>query len=139
MQTFPVSVIYFKYPQAIRKVPLRKHKRYLTRIPAVLRGTGDGGANSDALIIDLSESGCRLKLALPQDREIKITDNFPVGLTFMDKTLNDLQCVTRNATHMDGFHFIGVEFEGLTPEKGRLLKSFTEFFEDFQLAPAPFL
>lgn len=120
------SLVFFKYPTVIRKMPMRKSRRYKTFLPAKICFSEKKGdvASADALIIDLSEGGCRIKTG-----QIRAGNNFRLSYTFLDYKLEDIECEVRNIETIEGLYFVAVRFCSLSPRQIEDLKSCVELLE----------
>jgi len=138
VQNYPCPMLVFKYPAAVRKMPLRKHMRFRTSIPANICCSEKGTAYSDALIVDLSMEGCRLKIKTSHVPDIEINNVYKLKFTFLNSVLEDIDCVVRNINTTDNLHFIGAEFSCPSPKTIKELETLVDFFQKYQFDISPF-
>ena len=122
MQFFPASLIFFKYPEHVDKIPFRKSKRFKLNIPAKLLNP-QNVHKYDGEVCDISETGCRIKIA-------EISEDFPaVGsrlyLTFniLEKSI-ETDCILRNARGMDDALYAGLEFSSISQANRETIVAF---------------
>lgn len=108
----PVPLIFLQYPEHINSLALRKSQRVKTSIPAKMMGIRRDGdiISSNAIIADLSETGCLLELPSAELSEIGPDKNFYLTFTILDESI-ELDCTVRNIRKRGGHYLLGVEFK----------------------------
>ncbi len=108
----PIPLIFFRYPEHINSMAFRKSPRVRTSIPAKImgvRGTSDVICDN-AIIADLSETGCLLKVGSTELPEIEPSKDFYLTFTLWGESL-ELDCTVRNIRKNEGHYLLGVEFK----------------------------
>jgi c-di-GMP-binding flagellar brake protein YcgR len=126
-QFYPVPLVFFKYPQNIEFIEIRKSKRYKANIPLKLMHL-KSKKSREARIVDLSETGCMVKSDSSAADTYEFGDTFYITFNVMDKTL-ELDCGLRNFRSEDKERSLGMEFLNMTPEKGEVIRSIIEILK----------
>lgn len=131
--TVPAPLLFLTYPTAIKKIPLRKNPRYECLIPARVQCKG---YEFEALIIDLSEGGCRLSSKFPDGMDY---DDLPVGvdeeltvrfqLPSEDET-HGYSCFARHVVAGERKFFVGAQFSAHDREGLQRVRSFIHIVAD---------
>lgn len=124
MQFHPAPLLFFKFPDSLENMPIRKQARIKINTPAKILDRINV-IKKDAKIHDISENGCLLDLLSKDFEEMETSDEFYVTFKLMDKTL-ELDCKVRN-TRMSGENlFLGLEFINQSPKNQEIIKSFID-------------
>lgn len=101
---YPGPLIYLKYPQIIKEMSLRRHKRIKTSIQAWIYNV----VGNQAVILDISEGGCLLSSETYYDvgSSFYISFDLPNG-----DRVEYCRCWVRHVRRENGEILIGVEFE----------------------------
>jgi c-di-GMP-binding flagellar brake protein YcgR len=126
-QFYPVPLVFFKYPQNMEFIEIRKSKRYKANIPLKMMHLKSRNLR-EARIVDISETGCMVKSNASADDTYEFGDAFYITFNVMDKTL-ELDCGLRNFRSEDKVRYLGMEFLNMTPEKGEAIRSIIEILK----------
>jgi c-di-GMP-binding flagellar brake protein YcgR len=124
VQYHPSPLLFFKYPSVIKKLPFRKHKRLKVNIPARLYY--DGGPAVEALVADISEGGCLLKVLTDNVKEFGADKNRRLTFSILNTTLERLDISVKNTHIHENMEMLGVEFNNISPENLKIIKSFLD-------------
>ncbi len=99
MQFFPASLIFFKYPEHVGKIPFRKSKRFKLNIPAKLLDP-QNVHRYDGEVCDISETGCRIKIAEISENFSAVGSRLYLTFNILEKSI-ETDCMLRNAQRID--------------------------------------
>ena len=125
MQSNPSALFFTTFPSSLQSLGLRSEKRTSPGIAAEFH-VKDSKTLYKSLIVDVSQSGCRLAIdnsgipALPAD-DIPVGTELTVCVDLSDKTLL-LKGIIRNAKIEKGFTYCGIQFESNNRDIDVLLK-----------------
>ena len=126
-QFYPVPLLFFKYPQDIEFIEIRKSKRYKANIPLKMMHLKSRKLR-EARIIDISETGCMVRSDASAADTYEFGDALYITFNVIDRTL-ELDCGLRNFRSDDKEISLGMEFLNLTPEKGEAIRSIIEMLK----------
>lgn len=125
IQSKPSSLFFTTLPQSLQSLGLRAEKRASPGIAAEI-SFGEQKEALKALIVDVSQSGCRVAIEpeLLSDRpaeELESGSPITLCVDLSDKTLI-LKGVIRNAKKEAGYLYYGIQFESANSDVDVLLK-----------------
>jgi len=128
IQFYPVSLVFFKYPEEIETVAFRVCKRFKTNIPAKLLDSKQVTV-TQVVIEDISEKGCLLKVLA--DEKVNFAADTIHHLTFrvLETTLENINCLIKNQHTRNNYQMLGVEFCESPEKQLATLQSFICLFE----------
>lgn len=118
----PIPLIFFEYPSLINKTPFRKYKRFMVHIPAKIyfnEGTG-----IDALIDNVSEGGCSVKVLSEEEIEFEKDKKYKLSFTILDVPFENVEITVKTTKSEENVQLLGVEFPGLSEENKNTIKAF---------------
>ncbi|WP_164078273.1 PilZ domain-containing protein [Alteromonas facilis] len=125
VQSQPGQLFFTTFPRSLQSIGLRSERRAAPGIAAEL-SLGDDKNVLSSLIVDVSQSGCRVAVAqsLFEDRPaecIEAGQEVTLCVDLSEKTLI-LKGDIRNSRSDDGYLFLGIQFESTTNDVDVLLK-----------------
>ncbi len=136
IQYQPIPLVYFEYPIYIEELPIRISDRFSTNIPVMILFAGT--IMIDAVIANISESGCLIKTALSMDKELEIKKEFAslkrnCKLTFNTAGIgiDNLKCIVKNIRNLqtaENYILFGMEFSDMTLENKKNIDSLINLF-----------
>ncbi|MDH4028581.1 MAG: flagellar brake protein [Nitrospirota bacterium] len=127
IQYFPIPLLFFRYPSDIRKMPIRKHMRCKINIPVRLDCGRDTSA--EALISDISEGGCLIKVLAGRDTVFQAGGKCRISFSILNTVLKDLEVTVRNVHEHENMTILGAEFSSLSPGDRRTIASFIDIIK----------
>ncbi|MBI5098332.1 MAG: flagellar brake protein [Nitrospirae bacterium] len=124
VQYHPIPLLFLRYPSVIKKLPFRRHKRLKVNIPAKLYY--DGELAVEALVADISEGGCLLKVLSINAKEFSADKNCRLTFSILDTALERLETSVKNIHIHENMKMLGVEFNNISPENLKIIKSFLD-------------
>jgi c-di-GMP-binding flagellar brake protein YcgR len=129
VQYAPVPLVFFKYPDEIKSMSIRKSSRVKANIPAKLmvKKENDKFITEDARICDMSENGCLIEVPTVKFSDTESLAQCYVTFLLLDKNL-EFDCNIRNVRKKDNVYYLGSEFSNCQPESKNILTSFICMF-----------
>lgn len=125
IQSQPSNLFFTTCPMSLQSLGLRSEKRASPGIAAELT-FGEGSDAIKALIVDVSQNGCRL--ALEQDvlesvdaSQFEAETELTLCVDLSEKTII-LKGNIRNSKQQDGYLFLGIQFQSANSDVDVLLK-----------------
>ncbi|MGO9378160.1 MAG: PilZ domain-containing protein [Dissulfurispiraceae bacterium] len=122
MQFFPASLIFFKYPEHVGKIPFRKSKRFKLNIPAKLLDP-QNVHRYDGEVCDISETGCRIKIAEISENFSAVGSRLYLTFNILEKSI-ETDCMLRNAQRIDDALYVGLEFSSISEANRETIVAF---------------
>lgn len=136
IQYQPIALVYFEYPIYIEALPIRISNRFATNIP--VRILFADTITIDAVIANISESGCLIKTSLSMDDELEIKKEFAslkrnCKLTFNTAgiAIDNLECIVKNIRNVqtgENHILFGMQFSDITLENEKNIYSLINLF-----------
>jgi c-di-GMP-binding flagellar brake protein YcgR len=128
VQFFPFPLMFLRYPADVELIKIRVSHRHKVNLPAVLSDSSGAVLASDAVLLDISEGGCALKVPVAEGVELPPDAEYAISFRVLDRDLG-IGCRIRKMDKRGKYAwFLGMEFAGLSDEKMEMLNSFVEFF-----------
>jgi hypothetical protein len=111
MLSKPANLVFLSFPLAIQNMDLRAEQRQQIRIATKLLSSEDLGVVGDALIMDLSSSGCRI--GMKKDRlkkKLNTNDIIIIRVKAPDQSEVDIEGELKNQRSEDGLVYFGIKF-----------------------------
>lgn len=127
VQFYPFPLMFLKYPADVELIHIRETHRHRVNLPAVLSDASGAVIASDALLLDISEGGCALKVPAAEEVELPRDAEYAISFRILDRDLSigcRIRKIEKNGKHAD---LLGMEFAGASAEKRDMLKSFMDF------------
>ncbi|HMK59979.1 MAG TPA: flagellar brake protein [Dissulfurispiraceae bacterium] len=133
VQFFPAPLIFFRYPVHVDKIPFRKSRRFRLNIPAKLLNPADV-QTYDAEVSDISETGCRIKLAEMDEDFFSVGSRLFLTFHILEKGV-EADCILRNARKIDSSLYLGLEFASISQSYRDAIISFIDMLSKAISAP----
>lgn len=127
VQFFPFSLMFIKYPEKLETVKIRVAPRFKVDLPTKLMDNAKT-LMADALILDISEGGCGLRVPVEEGKELSPEGTYAITFSVMDKEIS-LGCGVRKLDKGTETWFLGVEFTNITPQNKEALTLFLDFLK----------
>ncbi|MBF0565295.1 MAG: PilZ domain-containing protein [Nitrospirae bacterium] len=101
----------------------RKHRRIKLNLPVKILDVQPVNV-TDATMLNISESGCLLKLLWKADRQFTLNKSYYATFRLMDKTIENIVCKVRNVKLSNEDHLLGMEFTHPDQESFEHIKYF---------------
>ncbi len=128
IQFYPVSLVFFKYPEEIETAAFRVCKRHKTNIPAKLLDAKQLTI-TQVIIEDISEKGCLLKVLADENVSFETDVTHHLTLRILETTLENINCLIKNQHIRNNHQMLGVEFCDTPDKQLVILQSFICLFE----------
>lgn len=127
VQFHPIPLVFFAYPFIIKKNQFRKHKRQMVHIPAKI-SVGEG-LTIDALIDDVSEGGCRVKVLSEEGKELEKNKNYKLSFTILEAHFDKVEITVKVIKAEENIQLLGLEFLSLSAENRNTIKAFMDLLK----------
>jgi len=128
IQFFPFPLMFFSYPSNIACVKLRVAPRYKTDLPATLCDAAGKVIENDAVVLDISEGGCRVQVPLKEGLEFLPDAAYTVRIKVMDKEISSSSGI-KNIEKRTDSNVFGMDFSAMTQQNKDTLALFLEFLK----------
>ena len=121
----PVHLIFFKYPENISSLAVRKSARTRTNIPARIMGLKgkDGLISEHAKMIDLSETGCLLEVASTKLNDTGHGEDFYLTFKVWEESF-ELDCTVKNIRRNKDHYLVGTAFKHISANNKEIINNF---------------
>lgn len=102
--------------------PFREKRRININVPAKLLYL-DTADTFDCFLIDLSETGCLLKISIKDGKDIVVNNKYFIFFKAAELLIEDLPCIVRSNRINNDERFIGIEFKAEYLNERQLLKT----------------
>jgi c-di-GMP-binding flagellar brake protein YcgR len=127
VQFFPFPLMFVKYPADVEHLKIRISTRYKVDLPAVLKNSAGEAIASDAVLLDISEGGCGLKVPVKEGRVLSPEEDHVVSFKLMDREVS-VGCSVRKFDQRGNYaYMIGMEFSKIAPKDKETLALFLDF------------
>lgn len=110
--TKPANLVFLSFPLAIQNMDLRSEQRQQIRIATKLFSLKDQRSIGDAVIMDLSSSGCRIGIKRERLKsKLATSDIIVIRVKAPDQSEVDIQGELKNQRTEDGVVFLGIKFK----------------------------
>lgn len=127
VQFFPYPLMFLKFPTEVSCLKLRVAQRYKTDLPATFSEAA-GSLICDAVIIDLSEGGCGLRMPVQEGRDVPSDADYLVTFTVLDQVLK-IPCMVKSIDRGNDACLLGLEFVNAAPDQKEKLVQFIDFLK----------
>jgi hypothetical protein len=111
MLSKPANLVFLSFPLAIQNMDLRSEQRQQIRIATKLISLKDQSVIGDALIMDLSSSGCRIGMKKERlKKKLSTSDMLVIRVKAPDQSEVDIQGELKNQRNEDGLVYFGIKF-----------------------------
>jgi c-di-GMP-binding flagellar brake protein YcgR len=128
IQFFPIPLIFFKYPDNVSSAPIRENDRIHVKMPSSIYG--ENIIITDALIVDISKSGCRLRIPKVAEKSIEKEKTYSLSFFILETRLDNCEGVVRNLHSKDEYIFAGIQFQNLPAEKEKKIELYINLLKD---------
>ena len=125
---FPFPLMFFAYPSDVACVKLRVAPRYKTDLPATLLDAAGAVIAQDAVVLDISEGGCRVQVPLKEGREFLPDAAYTLRIKIMDKEISSSSGI-RSMDKRPEANILGMDFPSLTQQNKDTLALFLDFLK----------
>jgi c-di-GMP-binding flagellar brake protein YcgR len=108
VQFYPFPLMFIKYPDKIETLQLRVAPRFRVERPAKIFDA-TGVMLSEAVLVDISSGGCRLKLPTQNGMEFAPGVNYSISFTFVEREFR-IDCVVRRLERDGEPQYLGMQF-----------------------------
>jgi c-di-GMP-binding flagellar brake protein YcgR len=116
VQFLPAPIMFLRYPEHVERVELRRAPRCKVGMPVKLSDQA-GAESPGAVMDDLSEGGCLLRVPVQPDRALSVDAVYTVSFVIVEKTFS-ITCKVRKLDRRGEEWSIGLAFTDL-PEADR--------------------
>lgn len=127
VQFFPYPLMFLKFPTGVSCLKLRVAQRYKTDLPATFSEAA-GSLICDAVMIDLSEGGCGLRMPVQEGRDVPPDAGYVVTFTVLDQELS-IPCKAKRFDRGNDACLLGLEFGNAAPDQKEKLLQFIDFLK----------
>jgi c-di-GMP-binding flagellar brake protein YcgR len=127
VQFFPSPLLFMKYPAKLETLKLRVAPRYKLDLPARFSDTS-GALIAEAVLLDISEGGCGLKVPVQKSRELFPEEGYTVTFKIMDKELS-MGCGIKKMDKGKEAYLLGLKFTTSTPQTKEVLTMAIDFLK----------
>jgi hypothetical protein len=111
MLSKPGNLVFLSFPLAIQNMDLRSEQRQQIRIATRLLHSKDHSSIGDAVIMDLSTSGCRIGMKKERlKKKLSTQDVIVIRVKAPDQSDVDIQGELKNQRTEDGLVYFGIKF-----------------------------
>jgi c-di-GMP-binding flagellar brake protein YcgR len=129
VQFFPFPLMFLKYPPNFEFVKIRISRRFKIDLPASFADAEGNVISSEAVILDISEGGCGVKVPVRKGKELAPDADYLVTFKIMDKELTVGLAVRKMDRKGDYAYFLGMEFTNMPSMEKESLKMFLDFLQ----------
>jgi len=127
VQYHPFPLMFIKYPAEIETLSLRVAPRHKLKLPAKFLRASGTVITADAILIDVSEGGCGLRVPVVEGLELTSEEEYTVSFRIMDQELS-LGCRIRKLDQRGNYaYFLGAQFTNISDRNKELLSLFMSF------------
>lgn len=127
VQFYPFPLMFLKYPVNIERLDIRVSRRFKFDLPAVFSESSGVVISSDAVILDVSEGGCGLRVPVKEGVELLPDASYNITFRIMDKELTIGLAMRKMDRKDDRVYFLGMEFTDISSQDKETLKLFLDF------------
>lgn len=121
----PVSMLVTSFPKRIQKQGLRSGRRSHPGIPVSVGSESDELEQQRGLIIDVSQSGCKLAVKMhSDDTGLKINTKITLGCKLDGETIR-IGSTVKNVIEVKGYYYYGIQFTSEQLAVNTLLDRYT--------------
>lgn len=103
----------------------RKENRYQTNLPAIILHIEEKNiTTAEAFIINISTSGCMLKIAKDKFKGYQLNTNYYLTFRLIDRTLEDIVFKIKNISETYDYLLLGCQLLDLSPERTLFINNF---------------
>ena len=124
---FPFPLMFLKYPTTVETLQLRVSPRCKVDLPATFTDAAGNVIASDAVLLDLSEGGCGLKVPMRQGLALSPDSAYKIMFQIIDKELTISLGLRKIDKKGDYAFFLGMEFLDMPPQDKETLALILEF------------
>ncbi len=125
----PFPLVFIKYPQEIACLKLRVAPRFKTDLSVNLIDAS-GQTIPDAVMIDISEGGCGLKVPVQESRNLLPAEAYAITYQLLHKEVH-LACRIKHLVKQQEAYFIGMEFSDVKTSDKETLRIFLDFLNKY--------
>jgi len=127
IQFFPFPMMFLKYPAKLECLKLRVAPRFKADLPVTL--TDEKGAmHAEAVMLDISEGGCGVKVPAQAGVELTPEQNYAITFKLLDKEVR-IVCAVRKLDKGAEATFLGLEFTNIPPPQKETVTLFIDFLK----------
>ena len=127
VQFFPHPLMFLKFPTEVSCLKLRVAQRYKTDLLAKFSEAA-GSLICNAVMTDLSEGGCGLRMAVQEGRDVPPDADYVVTFMVLDQELG-IPCKVRSIDRRSDACQLGLEFVNADPDQKEKLSQFIDFLK----------
>jgi c-di-GMP-binding flagellar brake protein YcgR len=127
IQFFPFALMFLKYPAKFETLKIRVAPRYRTDLPARLLDAS-GAFIVDAILLDISEGGCGLKVPIQQGKEPVPETGYAISFKILDREVG-LGCVVKKLAMAQDAYILGMEFVNVSLQQKEMLTMLLDFMK----------
>jgi c-di-GMP-binding flagellar brake protein YcgR len=129
VQFYPFPVMFLKFPAKMECLKLRVAPRFKIDMPITFLDAS-GQVIPDAIMTDISEGGCGLKIPVQENRNLTPEGRYKIECKLMDKEIR-CDCSVKRLDKQEETCFIGTEFLDMTTPDKETLKIFLDFLNKY--------
>lgn len=133
VQFFPHPLMFISYPDKIECVKIRVAPRFKTNLPVTFLDES-GAVICEAVMLDISEKGCELKVPVLKERELAPEAGYFIKFKLMDKELN-IGCSVKKMVQDSDAYNLGMELVNVPPHNKETLNMFLDFLHKHSARP----
>jgi hypothetical protein len=127
VQFYPFPLMFLKYPTHIERLDIRVSRRFKFDLPATFSDASGVVISSEAVILDISEGGCGLKVPVQEGVELLPDAAYNITFRIMDKDLNIGLTMRKMDRKGEGTCILGMEFTGIGSQDKETLTLILDF------------
>jgi hypothetical protein len=119
--------MFLKYPANIERLDIRVSRRFKLDLPATFSDVSGAVISSEAVLLDISEGGCGLKVPVQEGVELLPDAAYNITFRIMDKELTIGLTMRKMDRKGDGACILGMEFAGVSSQDKETLMLLLDF------------